>query len=98
MSGLRPGTRGDGIGIEMTQRLKLNETQVMDGSGLFKMNKTDATTEIADHIFEFKVYARHNNLTLLAHLLSMAEIEARQAADDAQQAARPEGLPDAAPE
>lgn len=81
----------------MTQRLKLNETQVVDGSGLFKMNRTDATAEIADHIFEFKVYARHNNLTLLAHLLGMAEIEARQAADDAEQAARPEQMPMAEP-
>ena len=82
----------------MTQRLKLNETQVVDGSGLFKMSKTDAIAEIADHIFEFKVYARHKDLTLLAHLLEMAEIEARHAADDAQQAARRDELPRAAPE
>lgn len=55
-----------------------SETEVISTAEIFKLDADEAVWELNDQIRTCRIYARAKNLTFLAYLLNMAEIEARR--------------------
>ncbi len=68
---------------EMQQRKFISETEVMSTAEIFKLGSEDALRELNEHIRVCRIYARAKNLSFLAYLLNMAEMEARRLGDEA---------------
>ena len=60
-----------------------SETEVISTAEIFKLDAEQAMSELNEQIRICRIYARAKNLTFLAYLLNMAEIEARRLLSEA---------------